>query len=71
MELDKHIKECVSSLNTLDGIDFTDKEKASIEGLSRDLARQKLEVILEPFFTTEESTVNAKEALAQKTGVLL
>lgn len=66
----KHIQEHITSLDSLDGIDFSDKEKAAIEGRARALAREKLVAILEPFGNGEESTDNNKDHVASKTGVL-
>lgn len=43
------LKETIEELNTLDRIDWSDKEKATIEGRARELAKEKLTKILEPF----------------------
>jgi hypothetical protein len=68
--LKSHIDEHVGALDTLSGIDFTDKEAAAIEGRARALAKEKLELILEPFFGTDTPPDDNKEHLATKTGVL-
>jgi ApbE superfamily uncharacterized protein (UPF0280 family) len=68
-EVNKHIHENVDSLDSLDGINFLNKEEAAIEGRARALAREKLQAILEPFFGGEESKVDNKERLSKKTGV--
>jgi len=69
-ELKKHINNTVYELDTLDGIDFSDKEKATIEGRARVLAKEKLKKILEPFVVPEESTSDKKNEVASKTGVV-
>lgn len=69
-ELERHIHAVVDTLDTLDGINFSDKEKAAIEGRARVLAKDKLKKILEPFYVPEESTTDKKEEVAGKTGVL-
>lgn len=69
--LSSHIHEEVAVLNSIAGIDFLDKEQSAIEGRARQLAKEKLEKILEPFFMTEESTDDNKAHLASKTGVIL
>lgn len=66
-----HIREEVYELDSIAGINFLDKEESAIEGRARQLAKEKLEKILEPFFVTEESTDDKKSHLASKTGVLL
>lgn len=68
--LEKHINEHIDSLDSLDGIDFSDKEVAAIEGRARALAKEKLLAILEPFGRGSESTDEDKEHVGKKTGVL-
>lgn len=69
-QLERHINEVIHSLDSLDGIDFTDKEAAAIEGCGRMWAKKKLLEILEPFGEREESTGDDKEHVGKKTGVL-
>lgn len=69
LELQKHIQENIDSLNSLDGIDFLDKEKAAIEGRARELAKDKLLEILEPFGSAGDELVVDKH-VGKKTGVL-
>lgn len=69
--LNVHIHEAVDTLNSLDGINFLNKEEAAIEGRARVLAKEKLQTILEPFYGPEESTGDNKSHLANKTGVLI
>lgn len=66
----QHIEETIASLDSIDDIDFTDKEKAAIEGQARVLAKKKLLEILEPFDSSDESTGDDKEHVGKKTGVL-
>ncbi|UOF78910.1 hypothetical protein [Caudoviricetes sp.] len=68
--LSTHIKETVNTLDSLDGINFLNKEEAAIEGRARVLAKEKLQAILEPFYGAEESTIDNKSHLGKKTGVL-
>lgn len=68
--LSEHIKESVATLDSLNGINFLDKEQAAIEGRARALAKEKLQEILEPFYGPEESTDDNKSHLAKKTGVI-
>lgn len=65
-----HINQHIDSLDSLDGINFANKEEAAIEGLARRLAKDKLLEILEPFYGTDKSTVDSKGHLANKTGVV-
>lgn len=69
-ELKQHIDEKINELNTLDGINFEDKEAAAIEGRARELAKKTLIAILDPFFEPDESTDDKKQHVAEKTGVL-
>lgn len=69
--LQRHIEGEINSLDTLADIDFSDKEKAAIEGRARALAKEKLLAILEPFGGgEEESTADKKNHVASKTGVV-
>lgn len=68
--LEKYINDIIFSLNSLDGIDFSDKEKAAIEGRARELAQKKLKEILEPFGDNTEFTTDKKKLTQEKTGVL-
>ena len=68
--LARHIEDEIDSLDSLAGIDFTDKEAAAIEGRARALAKEKLVAILEPFGGSEESTDEGKDHVGKKTGVL-
>ena len=69
--LQRHIESEIIGLDTLDGIDFTQKEEAAIEGRARALAKEKLQAILEPFGGGgEESTGDKKKHVASKTGVV-
>ena len=65
-----HIEGEIDSLDSLDGINFLDKQGAAIEGRARVLAKEKLKAILEPFGLPEESTDDGVDHLAKKTGVL-
>lgn len=64
-----HCELALEALDSLDGIDFSDKEKAAIQGEGRREARKILETILEPFVQGSESTGDKKKEAAQKYGV--
>lgn len=68
--LESHINEHIDALDSLEGIDFSDKEAAAIEGRARALAKEKLLAILDPFGGGPESTGDDKEHVGKKTGVL-
>lgn len=68
--LHQHILECVAILDSIDGIDFTDANKAAIQGEGKKAAKKILKEILEPFLLEEESTVDRKSETAGKTGML-
>jgi len=53
-ELIEHIKNTILSLDSLIGIDFSDKEAAAIEGKARELARDKLVDIFNPLVNTQD-----------------
>lgn len=65
-----HIQSIVDSLDSIEDIDFLDKERSAIEGRSRQLAKKKLKEILESVYSPEELTVDNKEHIGKKTGVL-
>lgn len=66
---ERHVKEVVDTLNTLDGINFTDPTAASIEGEGRRLAIEKLRDILEPFALMQVDTGNAKGDTEKEAGL--
>lgn len=68
-ELEKHIMDSVDELSFIDDIDFTDKEKAAIEGHARKLARQKLMKILEPFYTSSQPATDKIEITKRRSGI--
>lgn len=68
--LKKHIEDNIEMLNRNDDIDFTDKEKAAIRCMGRQEAVRILKEILEPFGQSDESTGDASEHVAKKTGVV-
>lgn len=68
--LKHHIEENIDSLNRMDDIDFSDKERSAIICLGRQEAVRVLKEILEPFGAAEELTDVDSEHLAKKTGVL-
>lgn len=67
--LEKHIHTTVLSLVNFTDIDFTDKEKAAIEGQARKLAITKLEAILEPFYISEQPQTNKADEVKGRTGL--
>lgn len=68
--LQEHILECIDELDSIDGIDFTDAEKAAIQGQGRKYAKKTLEKIFESFMISEETNVDRKSETAGKTGML-
>lgn len=64
-----HIRSEINSLSLIKDIDFLDKEKASIEGRSRQLAREKLEKILEPFYMQNQEPIDIAKVTRLKTGL--
>ena len=68
-ELEKHITDAIEELSLIDGIDFTNKEKAAIEGHARKLAREKLVKILEPFYTSSQPKTDLINLTKKRTGI--
>lgn len=67
--LKEHIVTEAEALLDLRGIDFLDKERASIEGQGRKEAYLILTKILEPFFSVEQKPIDKVEATTNKTGL--
>lgn len=68
-QLEEHIKSEVDSLSVIDNINFLDKETAAIEGRARQLAREKLVRILEPFYTEVQQSFDKGAEVKKKTGL--
>lgn len=56
-EFIQHLKHNILSLDTLQDIDFLDKEKAAIEGRARELARDKLILIYAPLVNAQDPDI--------------
>ena len=62
-----YVRQKASELDTLDGITFTDPTAGCIEGRARQLAKEKIAQILQPFVSSigvdknkiEETAINA------------
>lgn len=68
-ELETNIKNNVDSLSVIDDINFLDKEGAAIEGRARQLAKEKLVKILEPFYQTVMQPADKGAETRKKTGL--
>lgn len=68
-DLERHIKDEVDTLSVNDDIDYHDEKAAAIEGRARQLAKQKLIKILEPFYRTEQQPVDKFENVHRKVGL--
>lgn len=68
-DLERHIRGEVATLSVNDDIDYHDEKAAAIEGRARQLAKQKLEKILEPFYTTTQPPVDKAENTHKKVGL--
>jgi len=68
-DLERHIRGEVAALSVNDDIDYHDEKAASIEGRARQLAKQKLEKILEPFYRTEQPQVDKFDIVHKKVGL--
>lgn len=66
---ERHVKEVIHSLNTLDGITFNNLTESAVEGKGRQLAVEKLRDILEPFALMQVDTGNAKGDTEKEAGL--
>lgn len=66
---ERHVSEVIDTLNTLDGITFTDTTASSVEGRGRQLAVEKLREILEPFSLIPLDNGNAKKYTEDEAGL--
>lgn len=64
--LKAHILSSVDELDSIADIDFSTKEKATIEGRARQLAAEKLRAILVPFTVPKETGNAAAEVLEKR-----
>lgn len=69
-EFSEYVNAVCDTLKNIDDIDWTDKEKAAIQGQGKEYAYQVLQKILEPFLIDEQSSINRKKDTASKTGMV-
>lgn len=67
--LKAHIEETIDSLNTLDDIDALEPTGTAIEVRARQLAKEKLLLVLEPFIFSEHENTDSKEEARKKHGL--
>lgn len=51
---ERHVRSIMASLNSIDDIDFTNPQSSAVEGRGRQLAKEKLRQILDPFISLSE-----------------